>query len=203
MGIRQAGMAVALAVLTAFGPAAAQQGPVEHIRGTVSAADAGAITVAKMGGGSVTVALPDNVRVSGLAKASLASVGKGTYLGTTAVPGDGGMLVAKELHLFPEPMRGVAEGHRPWDLAPGSTMTNANVDLVVEQVEGRVLTLSYKGGTQKVLVPADAPVVSIVGAERDELKPGAKVFVVAGKGADGKLSAVRISVGKDGLMPPM
>jgi len=113
------------------------------------------------------------------------------------------MLVAKELHLFPDRMRGVGEGHRPWDLTPDSTMTNATVDTIVEQVKGRVLTLSYKGGMKKVLVPPNTPVVSIVKATRVELKPGAKVFVVVRKGQGGAYSAVRVSIGKGGLMPPM
>ena len=204
MGIHYVGsvLAVGLALAVAA-PASAQRPPVEHIRGTVTAVDASALTVRKLQGGSVTIALPQKLRVSGLAKSSLAGVKKGTYLGTTAVPGPGGMLVAKELHLFPDRMRGVGEGHRPWDLTPDSTMTNATVDIIVEQVKGRVLTLSYKGGMKKVVVPPDAPVVNIVKATRDELKPGAKVFVVARKGQGGALSAVRVSIGKGGLMPPM
>ena len=204
MGVRSIAPFVALGLaLGLAAPAMAQQGPTEHIRGTVTAADMSSLTVEKLGGGAVTIALSDKVRVSGLAAASLDSVKKGTYLGTTAVPGPDGKLLAKELHLFPERMRGAGEGHRPWDLAPDSTMTNANVDLVVDAVKGREITLSYKGGMQKVIVPPDAPVVSIVGATRDELKPGAKVFVVARKGDGGALSAVRVSVGKAGLMPPM
>lgn len=194
--------AVGLALAVAA-PASAQRPPVEHIRGIVTSADASAMTVRKLQGGSVIIALPQKLRVSGLAKSSLAGVKKGSYLGTTAVPGPGGMLVAKELHLFPDRMRGVGEGHRPWDLTPESTMTNATVDIIVEQVKGRVLTLSYKGGMKKVLVPPNTPVVSIVKATRVELKPGAKVFVVVRKGQGGAYSAVRVSIGKGGLMPPM
>lgn len=194
--------AVGLALAVAA-PASAQRPPVEHIRGIVTSADASALTVRKLQGGSVIIALPQKLRVSGLAKSSLAGVKKGSYLGTTAVPGPGGMLVAKELHLFPDRMRGVGEGHRPWDLTPESTMTNATVDIIVEQVKGRVLTLSYKGGMKKVLVPPNTPVVSIVKATRVELKPGAKVFVVVRKGQGGAYSAVRVSIGKGGLMPPM
>lgn len=194
--------AVGLALAVAA-PASAQRPPVEHIRGIVTSADASALTVRKLQGGSVIIALPQKLRVSGLAKSSLADVKKGSYLGTTAVPGPGGMLVAKELHLFPDRMRGVGEGHRPWDLTPESTMTNATVDIIVEQVKGRVLTLSYKGGMKKVLVPPNTPVVSIVKATRVELKPGAKVFVVVRKGQGGAYSAVRVSIGKGGLMPPM
>lgn len=204
MKLRYVSIALALGLtLAVAAPASAQQSPVEHLRGTVTSVDGSALTLRKLDGGSVTVALPQKLRVSGLAKASLAGVKQGTYLGTTAVPGPGGMLVAKELHLFPARMRGVGEGHRPWDLTPDSTMTNANVDLIVERVKGRILTLSYKGGMQKILVPPDAPVVNIVKATRDELKSGAKVFVVARKGKGGALSAVRVSIGKGGLMPPM
>lgn len=190
-------------LLATTSPASAQRAPVEHIRGTITAAKTSALTIRSRAGGMVTVALPEKLRVSGLARAKLSGVRKGTYIGATAAPGPGGILVAQELHLFPEKMRGVGEGHRPWDLTPKSTMTNAAVESVVEQVKGRVLTLSYKGGKQTVLVPPDAPVVAIVPAGRDMLVPGANVFVVARKGPGGAYSAVRVSIGKDGLVPPM
>ncbi len=208
MGAKSLGIVLSLCVsagvaISLSAPAFAQRPPVEHIRGTVAAVDASAVTVRTREGAVVKVALPAKYRISGLAKASLAGVAKGTYIGTAAMPGPDGILVAQELLIFPDRMRGVGEGHRPWDLTPGSTMTNATVDIVVEQVKGRVLTLSYKGERKQVLVPPEAPVVTIVKASRDELKPGANVFVVARKSPGGGLSAVRIAIGKDGLVPPM
>ena len=190
-------------VLAATASTVAQRPPVDHVRGTVTAADAATLTVLARDGKTVTIALPQKLRISGLAKAKLSSVAKGSYIGTAAAPGPDGMLVAQELLIFPEKMRGVGEGHRKWDLTSDSTMTNAAVESMVERVKGRVLTLSYKGGRKQVLVPPGAPIVTIVRASRTMLVPGAKVFVVARKGPGGALQAVRISIGIDGLMPPM
>ena len=106
--------------------------------------------------------------------------------------------------MFPEAMRGTGEGHRPWDLQPQSTMTNGDIDQTVVGVEGQTLTLSYKGGEKKIVVPSDTPIVSIAPGDRTDLKPGAKIFIVAAKRqADGTLLAPRVNIGKDGLTPPM
>ena len=183
--------------------ASAQRGPVEHIRGSVAAIDGKTLTVKARSGETVAIGLPKKFRISGLARARLDSVKKGSYIGTAAMPGPGGTLVAQELLIFPDRMRGVGEGHRPWDLTPKSTMTNAAVSAIVDDVKGRVLTLNYKGGQKKVLIPKAAPVVTIVKASKADLVPGANVFVVARKGKGGMLSIVRVSVGKDGLVPPM
>jgi hypothetical protein len=99
-------------------------------------------------------------------------------------------------------MRGAGEGHRPWDLAPQSTMTNGTVG-DVKVTDGPTLTLSYKGGEQKVYAPPNTPVVTYQPGSRDLLKPGAHVFVTATEGSDETLTATRIGVGKDGLVPPM
>ena len=175
----------------------------EHIRGTVTAASADAITVKTREGATVRLMTPAKMRISGLKAASLAAVKKGDYVGTAAMPQADGSLRAQELLIFPARMRGVGEGHRPWDLTPGSTMTNANVSAVVGGVNGRLLTLKYKGGEKRVLVPADAPVVTIVKGSRAMLKPGAHIFAVAKKDANGGYTVMRIAVGVDGLKPPM
>lgn len=121
----------------------------------------------------------------------------------TARPGAGNELQAVAVVVFPENLRGVGEGHRDWDLAPGTTMTNANVEAAVQGSSGRDLTLAYKGGSVKVLVGPDAAVVTPVPAERADLKPGATVFLSTTRAADGALSASRITVSKDGVAPPM
>jgi len=115
---------------------------------------------------------------------------------------DGG-LTAVEVHIFPESMRGTGEGHYPWDLQPKSTMTNANVEQVVSAVEGRTLTLKYKDGEKKITVPANAPIVTYVAGDKSDIKPGAKVFIVAVKQADGTLVGRAWRIGRDGLTPPM
>ena len=82
-------------------------------------------------------------------------------------------------------------------------MTNANVDQIVTAVDGRTLTLKYKDGEKKISVPADAPIVTYVAGDKNDLKPGAKVFIVAAKQPDGTLQGRAWRVGRDGLTPPM
>lgn len=115
--------------------------------------------------------------------------------------GPDGKLIARELHLF-SPERGVPnEGHRPWDLEPGSTMTNAMVTAVTQPTGGREITLTYKDGKQQVIVPEGIPVVTAVESDRSLLKPGEYVVVAATRGADGRITASRVQVSKDGVKP--
>jgi hypothetical protein len=109
-----------------------------------------------------------------------------------------------EIHIFPEAMRGTGEGHRPWDLQPGSTMTNAAVAQMVKGVDGDVITLKYKDGEKKIVVTPQTVIVTYVPGDKSELKPGAKIFIAgAAKKEDGTLEAASISVGRDGITPPM
>lgn len=188
--------------IAAASPALAA-GKAEHVRGTITAATGDSLTVKTREGAMVKIALPEKLRISGLTKIDLANVKKGSYIGTAALKQSDGMLAAQEVLVFPPKMRGVGEGHRPWDLTPGSTMTNANVDLVIDGVKGRVMTLGYKGGSQKVVIPPNTPIVTIVTAGKANLVPGAHIFAVAKKGDGGVYMPMRIAVGLNGLVPPM
>jgi len=193
---------VTLALALAM-PAAAQAPNTQHVRGEVAKVDGGMIAVKDRSGETLNLALPDNVRVSTIAAAKLEDIKAGAYVGTAAIPQRDGTLVAQEVLIFPEAMRGTGEGHRPWDLTSDSTMTNATVGTVMAAPSGHTIKLTYKDGEKTVMVPASAPIVTTGPGDKSMIKPGAKVFVVAEKGADGKLKAARIAVGKDGLMPPM
>jgi hypothetical protein len=186
--------------------AQAPQGKPLTIRGKIVAVDKGSLKVTTAAG-EVMVKFPDDVRIGGVETAKLSDIGSGSYVGTTAVKQPDGTLKALEVHIFPESSRGTGEGHRPWDLQPGSTMTNANVDKVeqvsVEKVQGQLLTLKYKDGEQKVFVPPGTPIVKNVTGDRSELKPGTGVYIPAVRGEDGTLTATRITVGIGGIMPPM
>jgi hypothetical protein len=130
-------------------------------------------------------------------------VGSGKFIGTTTVGERNGALIAEEIHIFPESMRGTGEGHRDWDLRPNSKMTNANVADVVKMGKDRVLTVKYKDGEKKILVPASTVVVAFEPVEKSELKAGSHVFLIAQKQADGSLMAPRVNVGLKGQIPPM
>ena len=110
-------------------------------------------------------------------KVSLADVKPGSYIGVSAMPQSDGTERAMHIHIFPEAMRGTGEGYRPFDLRPGSTMTNAAVDTTVVGTDGQMVTVKYKDGEKKFVVPADAPIVAYVPGTRDELKPGAKIMI--------------------------
>jgi hypothetical protein len=133
----------------------------------------------------------------------LANIGEHSYVGVTTRPGPNDSLIAVEVHVFPEAMRGAGEGSRPWDLEPGSLMTNGTVTGAVTATAGRQLTVQYKEGSKIITVPSETPIVTFVPAERADLKPGTPVFVIAMEAADGTLSTGRVMVGKNGVAPPM
>jgi hypothetical protein len=83
-------------------------------------------------------------------------------------------------------------------------MTNANVETTVSGNDGQTLTVKYKGEERKVLVPADAIIVKYVPGDKALLAPGAKIFIAgAARQPDGSLNAANVSVGLNGLTPPM
>src|SRR5258705_4989152 len=95
--------------------------------------------------------MADNVAVRGIVKASLSDIKQNTFIGVTGMPQADGSQKAVEIHIFPEALRGTGEGHRPWDLMPNSTMTNATVAQQVKRVSGQEITLQYKEGEQKIV----------------------------------------------------
>jgi hypothetical protein len=195
--------ALLIAAVSAAAVAQAPANPPVRIRGTVEKIEGTNLTIKANNGQSMSVKLADNYTVMGVAKAGLADVSSGKFIGTTTVGERNGALVALEVHIFPENMRGTGEGHYDWDLRPESKMTNANVANVTSMGKDRVLTVQYKGGEKKVLIPENAVIVSFTPTERSELKPGAKVFVNSQRQPDGSLIAPRVNVGLHGQVPPM
>jgi hypothetical protein len=196
---------VAAALITIFSAVAFAQAPANppvRIRGTVEKIEGQMLTV-KTASGPMTVKLADNFMVMGVARAGIADIASGKFIGTTTVGERDGALVALEVHIFPDNMRGTGEGHYDWDLRPSSKMTNANVANVTSMGKDRVLSVQYKGGEKKVLVPENAVVVAFTPTEKSELKPGAPVFVVSQRQPDGSLAAPRVNVGLHGQVPPM
>jgi hypothetical protein len=178
-----------------------------RVRGTIEQVEGQTLMVKSRDGSELKVVLADNALIVGIVKASLSDIKPGSFVGVTGMPQADGSQKALEVHIFPETMRGTGEGHYPWDLRPQSTMTNANVvnvEQTVTGVEGRTLTMKYKDGEKKIIVPPDVPIVTYVMSDKSELKPGAKIFIAAAKKLpDGTLQAPRVNFGKDGLMPPM
>ena len=195
-------------VLTLAGTALAQQAPAPmRVRGQIEKVDGNTLTVKARDGATMAVNVPDNVRVTGLVKASLTDIKPNSYIGVTAMPQPDGSQKAIAIHIFTEAQRGTGEGHRPWDLRPGSTMTNAAVETTATGVDGQVLTVKYKSADKteekKVVVPPDAAIVAFQPGEKSELKSGAQVIILVQKQADGTLTAPSVNVGRDGVTPPM
>jgi len=197
-----AGFALLLAASASF---AQQQASTVRVRGTIEAVDGSMLTVKSRDGQTTYhVKVADKVAIRGIVKASLADIKQNSFIGVTGMPQADGSQKAVEIHIFPENLRGTGEGHRPWDLSPNSTMTNATVAQMVKGVEGDEIALKYKDGEKKIVVVPSTAIVTYVPGEKSELKPGAKIFIAAAnKKEDGTLEAATISVGRDGIAPPM
>lgn len=181
---------------------AAPAGTPSRVRGTVTSLDGNTLVVATREGGTATITLAPGYTVSAVVPATLADVKPGAFIGTAAV-GPKDRLRAAEVLIFPEAMKGTGEGHRPWDLLPESTMTNATVESEVTGTEGRQISVVANGERLTVTVPPGTPIVTVEPGTPAMLVPGTHVFVGASKAADGTLTAARVNAGKDGLTPPM
>jgi len=198
-------LAVSLTVISVLGSVAwAQQPPPVRIRGTIESVDGAVLMIKSREGADMKVRMTDNVAVFGVAKTELSEIKQGSYIGVTAMPEPDGVQKAVAVHIFPENQRGVAEGFRPWDQRPGSTMTNATVAETVKGTDGQNILVKYKDGEKKVVVPPGTPIVTFLVGDKSELKPGAKIIIFgAVKKDDGMLEANRVNVGRDGITPPM
>jgi hypothetical protein len=208
----------AAAGIFALSVAALAASPPMNVRGTIAQVDGNTIDIKERDGGVAKIHLADNAKIVSVAKASLSDIKPGSFIGTAATPGTDGKLQAIEVHIFPESMRGTGEGNRAWDLTPKSSMTNgmaapkssmtngtvAQENNKVNGVEGNDVTVNFNGGTKIVTVTSDTKVVTLVPGDRSELKPNAKIFIPAAtRTPDGALEANRVTVGKNGIPPPM
>lgn len=194
--------AVAVASCLVAASAATARAETVHERGTITAVDGATVTIKDRDGKDVTLNLDDGWKIGGVAKATMADIKPGTFIGTATTGEDTGMK-ALEVVIFPAAMKGTGEGHYAWDLQPKSMMTNATVDNEVKATDGKTVKLSYKGGEKTVAIKDATPIVQIVDATRADLVPGAKVFVATPNIADGRLEKGFVAVGKDGVTPPM
>jgi len=201
LSLKSAVAALALALVSTL--ALAQQAPTVRIRGQIEAVDGPVLTIKTREGSDVKVRMTDNVAVFGVVKTSLAEIKEGSYIGVTGMPQPDGTQKAVAVHIFPENQRGAAEGFRPWDLRPNSTMTNATVAQTVKGTDGQNILVKYKDGEKKVVVSPDTPVVTFVAGDKSDVKPGAQIIIFGATKKDDMLEANRINVGRDGITPPM
>ena len=188
----------ALAIVSA---AAFAQTP-GRVRGTITAIDGNMLSVKSREGQDLRIELAPNATFAYMKALKLSDIAPGTPLGTSAVKGPDGKIVARELHVFSKDRPIPNEGHRPWDLEPGSTMTNAMVTAMVQAKNGHELTLKYKDGAQQVIVPENIPIVMAVDGDRSLLVAGQYAVIAVTTEAGGKMTATRVQITKDGIKPP-
>ena len=193
--------ATALATLSTSQAALAAEGV--RVRGTVASVTADTLVVKSRDGDNLTVKLNPGWKAGGIAKAKLADIKPGDFVGIASLPTAAGGDGALEVLIFPPAMRGTGEGSYGWDLKPNSTMTNGAVSEAVQSVEGTTVNVVYHGQSKKIVIAPATPIVTFAPAVNADVKPGAAVFVPADRADDGKLSTGRVVVGKDGLVPPM
>jgi hypothetical protein len=209
---------IAIAVLALVTPAVAQDAPTPalHVRGTIVSSSATSIVVSTTSGND-TIAFGPQTNIVGLVSSSIAKVAPGDFIGTAVAPQPNGSLRALEVTIFPPALKGTGEGFYPWDKQQNSMMANATVQNVATRqnmmanatvqsvgagAAGKTVQLTYNGGTKTVTIPPNVPVVAIQPGSKALLTAGAHVFVIASRDPSG-LVASQISVGENGIVPPM
>jgi hypothetical protein len=195
-------LAGALALLFSATVAAQTTDATVRLRGTIDKVDAKSLVLRDRSGHLSSLVYATDVVVSEVLPIDPQAIQSGAFVGTTAVPRADGTLSAIEVHVFSEAARGTGEGHRPWDLQPGSTMTNATVTSVKPGADDRAITLRYKDGEKTIHVPNGIPIVTMKAGDKSLLVPGAKV-IVSEQLRDGQAVATRVLVGRNGFEPPM
>ena len=184
----------------AIGAAQAQEKTVRVI-GQIASVDGSTIVVKQAKGADAAVKLRPKAAIFGVTKATLKDVTPGVFIGVGATPQADGTQKAIRVMIFAETQRGQGEGHRPWN-RPGTTMTNATVDTTAAVVDGQLLTVKYKGGTQKIIIAPDAVIMAYVVGDQSDLKPGARIAINgAVQMPDGSLETTRVNVGRGDVQP--
>jgi hypothetical protein len=196
---------VAIGPMIALPAVAQTPGAAERARvaGTVEKLDGNRLSVNEAGSGIQTVMLSADAQIYGVEKRRLSDIKPGDFVASGGVRGTDGKIHAVELRIFPEAMRGVGEGQRPWDVRPEGVMTNATVGTVAQTTDGGIVHVTYKGGESEYVVGPDVPVLAYVLADRTLLKTGAAVVTIAVKQPDGGLLTSRVTAEKEGVKPPM
>jgi hypothetical protein len=199
--IQRALVASSFALIGIALPASAADDTV-RIRGTIERVEGPVYVVKNRDGAELKLTVTDNPLYVAIAPSTMADIKPGMFVGSAGMMQADGVQKAIEVHIFPESMRGTGEGHYDWDLKPNTKMTNANVEQTVAGVDGQTLSVKYKDGEKKLLVTPETVVVTYVSGNKDDLKPGTKIFVAAAKKqADGTVQTPRITYGRNGAGP--
>jgi len=199
--VQRALATVSFALICIATPASAADVTV-RIRGTIESVEGPVYVVKNRDGAELKLTVTDNPLFVAISPSTMADIKPGMFVGSAGMMQADGTQKAIEVHIFPESMRGTGEGHYDWDLKPQSKMTNANVEQTVAGVDGQLLSVKYKDGEKKLLVTPETVVVTYVPGNKDDLKPGTKIFVAAAKKQpDGTFQTPRITYGRNGAGP--
>jgi hypothetical protein len=199
--VQRALATVSFALICIATPASAADDTV-RIRGTIESVEGAVYVVKNRDGAELKLTVTDNPLFVAISPSTMADIKPGMFVGSAGMMQADGTQKAIEVHIFPESMRGTGEGHYDWDLKPQSKMTNANVEQTVAGVDGQLLSVKYKDGEKKLLVTPETVVVTYVPGNKDDLKPGTRIFVAAAKKQpDGTLQTPRITYGRNGAGP--
>ena len=199
--VQRALATVSFALICIATPASAADDTV-RIRGTIESVEGPVYVVKNRDGAELKLTVTDNPLFVAISPSTMADIKPGMFVGSAGMMQADGTQKAIEVHIFPESMRGTGEGHYDWDLKPQSKMTNANVEQTVAGVDGQLLSVKYKDGEKKLLVTPETVVVTYVPGNKDDLKPGTKIFVSAAKKQpDGTVQTPRITYGRGGAGP--
>jgi hypothetical protein len=193
--------ALSLALIYIALPASAADDTV-RIRGTIERVEGPVYVVKNRDGAELKLTVTDNPLFVAIAPSTMADIKPGMFVGSAGTMQPDGTQKAIEVHIFPESMRGTGEGHYDWDLKPQTKMTNGNVEQTVAGVDGPLLSVKYKDCEKKLVVTPETVVVTYVPGDKDDLKPGTRIFVAAAKKQpDGTLQTPRITYGRNGAGP--
>ena len=193
--------ALSLTLICIALPASAADDTV-RIRGTIERVEGPVYVVKNRDGAELKLTVTDNPLYVAIAPSNMADIKPGMFVGSAGTMQPDGVQKAIEVHIFPESMRGTGEGHYDWDLKPQTKMTNGNVEQTVAGVDGPLLSVKYKDGEKKLVVTPETVVVTYVPGNKEDLKPGTRIFVgAAKKQPDGTLQTPRITYGRDGAGP--
>ncbi len=195
-----AGLVLSFVLTVAASSASAQE--TVRIRGIIERIEGPVYVVKNRDGAELKLTVTDNPLFVAIAPATMADIKSGMFVGSAGTMQADGTQKAIEVHIFPESMRGTGEGHYDWDLKPNTKMTNANVEQTVAGIDGQILSVKYKDGEKKLLVTPETVVVTYVPGNKEDLKPGTKIFVSAAKKMpDGTVQTPRITYGRNGAGP--
>lgn len=162
-----------------------------RVRGTIAGVEGNVLTVSSAGGKNTAIQLTEKTVIVFTQPIAIGDIKPGDFLAVTSAKGADGTLTAFEIRRFPKPSN---PGHRPFQGRDDKTMTNATVEAMVQSASGREFTMTYEGGSQKILVSEKAAISTPVAGNRSQLVPGAAVNLTARPEDGGGLTAISIQV---------